>query len=196
MGLFLALLIRVTFGLICMAIASNKGRSKVGWFFAGFFIGLIGLIIILCLGDVQKKRNFRSSVRKENKRLREKLRQEKMKNKTFREHTRKRLDKHDDELNLDTRDLGEASIEAPEEEHQIAPGKKQQQEQEQGQQSPEGKWYYKMEDGVAGPIKREELEKLVRSGQLTDTTEVLREGWDEWSPVYSIPNLGPSNERG
>lgn len=36
-------------GLICMSIAAKKGYSKVGFFFLGFFVGLIGLIIALCL---------------------------------------------------------------------------------------------------------------------------------------------------
>ena len=37
-------------GIICTVIAKKKGRSGA-WFFGGFFLGLIGLIIILCLPD-------------------------------------------------------------------------------------------------------------------------------------------------
>lgn len=33
----------------CPIIASYKGRSVVCWLFGGFFLGLIGLIIISCL---------------------------------------------------------------------------------------------------------------------------------------------------
>jgi hypothetical protein len=33
----------------CPIIASYKGRSVVGWFFGGLFLGLIGLIIVSCL---------------------------------------------------------------------------------------------------------------------------------------------------
>lgn len=33
----------------CPIIASYKGRSVVGWFFGGLFLGLLGLIIVACL---------------------------------------------------------------------------------------------------------------------------------------------------
>ena len=33
----------------CPIIASYKGRSVVGWFFGGLFLGLIGLLIVSCL---------------------------------------------------------------------------------------------------------------------------------------------------
>lgn len=35
----------------CPIIAHNKGRSAVGWFFGGLFLGGIGLIIISCLSE-------------------------------------------------------------------------------------------------------------------------------------------------
>ena len=34
----------------CPIIAHKKGRSAVGWFFGGLFLGGIGLIIVSCLG--------------------------------------------------------------------------------------------------------------------------------------------------
>lgn len=33
----------------CPIIAGYKGRSVAGWLFGGFFLGLIGLIIVACL---------------------------------------------------------------------------------------------------------------------------------------------------
>ena len=33
----------------CPIIAGCKNRSVVGWIFGGFFLGLIGLIIVACL---------------------------------------------------------------------------------------------------------------------------------------------------
>ena len=35
----------------CPIIAHKKGRSAVGWFFGGLFLGGIGLIIISCLSE-------------------------------------------------------------------------------------------------------------------------------------------------
>lgn len=37
--------------ILCPIIANKKGRSAVGWFFGGLFLGGIGLIIVSCLGD-------------------------------------------------------------------------------------------------------------------------------------------------
>ena len=48
--LFGVLLGGTIMGIICAVIAKKKNRSGA-WFFGGFFLGLIGLIIILCLPD-------------------------------------------------------------------------------------------------------------------------------------------------
>jgi hypothetical protein len=45
----IVLVIGLVFGLICAVLASPKNRSPVGWFFIGFLIPLIGLILILVL---------------------------------------------------------------------------------------------------------------------------------------------------
>jgi len=50
--MFLNFLIIVTwtvFGWICSKLAAKKGRDPVGWFFGGFFLGIIGVIIIALL---------------------------------------------------------------------------------------------------------------------------------------------------
>lgn len=39
----------IVFGVLCSKIARRKNRDKVGWFFIGFFLGVIGLLIILCI---------------------------------------------------------------------------------------------------------------------------------------------------
>ena len=41
--------------ILCPLIACAKGRSIVGWFFGGLFLGGIGLLIIIFL---PKKKNF------------------------------------------------------------------------------------------------------------------------------------------
>lgn len=38
-------------GIICAIVASNKGRSGIGWFFLGLLLGIIALIIIACLSN-------------------------------------------------------------------------------------------------------------------------------------------------
>lgn len=103
--LLISLLIRVVLGAIGAAIAYNKNRSAVGWFFGGFFLGLIGIIIVAVLKDPTEDERFREEAERENRRLREQLQQEKIKNETFRQHTFNRLDAHDAKLGMDTKQL-------------------------------------------------------------------------------------------
>ena len=45
----IGLIVSVISMIACPIIAHGKGRSAVGWFFGGLFLGGIGLIIIACL---------------------------------------------------------------------------------------------------------------------------------------------------
>lgn len=47
----LGIIVTVVSMIICPIIAHSKGRSAVGWFFGGFFLGGIGIIIVACLGE-------------------------------------------------------------------------------------------------------------------------------------------------
>jgi len=42
-------------GILCAVLAGSKGRSRVGWFFAGIFFGLIALAVLACLGNKTEK---------------------------------------------------------------------------------------------------------------------------------------------
>lgn len=105
------LLIGAFFGGICAGIASSKGRSTVGWFFGGFFmgyvifpfIGIVMIILVSCLPNLKEKRNREDAQERENRRLREQLVQEQIKNEAFRQHAATRLDQHDVHIGVDTR---------------------------------------------------------------------------------------------
>ena len=45
------LIISIVCGLICVKLAVDKGRTKL-WFLAGFFLTLIGIIIIFLMSDL------------------------------------------------------------------------------------------------------------------------------------------------
>ena len=47
----LSIIVTVVAMIICPIIAHNKGRSALGWFFGGFFLGGIGIIIVSCLSS-------------------------------------------------------------------------------------------------------------------------------------------------
>ncbi|MBW8015374.1 MAG: hypothetical protein FVQ82_04245 [Planctomycetes bacterium] len=100
-------LICLIFGAICAAIGSSKGRSAIGWFFVGFFLGIIGLIIACVASNVKDARQKEIEMQNEQRRLREQLRQERIKNDQFRNHAQQRLDKHDDALGIETRSIQE-----------------------------------------------------------------------------------------
>lgn len=101
--LVLRLVICVICGVAAAAIASSKGRSVVGWFFGGFFLTLLGIIIVACLSNRKEEANRRAYMEREQHRLREQLRQERMKHESFRQYTMGRIDEHDRVLGVDTR---------------------------------------------------------------------------------------------
>ena len=45
------LLVNVLAMIICPIVAHNKGRSAIAWFFWGFLLGGLGIIIICCIRD-------------------------------------------------------------------------------------------------------------------------------------------------
>jgi Na+/melibiose symporter-like transporter len=42
------------FGIVCAAVAANKGRSQFGWFLVGVLLGIFGLILALVVSKNQK----------------------------------------------------------------------------------------------------------------------------------------------
>lgn len=69
MELFFLLLFSFFWGWRCAVVAENKGRDTNTWFWVGFFTGIFGLIVLVCLPDIEKspkddnadKRNIRES---------------------------------------------------------------------------------------------------------------------------------------
>jgi hypothetical protein len=99
------LILRIIFGAIAAAIAESKGRSAVGWFFGGFVFMLLGVIIVAVLPNLKEQKFKEEAIERENRRLREQLMQEQIKNEAFRQHTAARLDTHDGHLGIDTRSV-------------------------------------------------------------------------------------------
>jgi hypothetical protein len=99
-------IIHLVFGAITAAIGVSKGRSGVGWFFVGFFVTCIGLIIVLCMSNLKDEQERWARSDRERRRLQEQLRQERLKNEAFQKHVHLRLDRHDEVLQVDTRQLG------------------------------------------------------------------------------------------
>lgn len=95
-------IIALVFGVICSLIAAHKGRSWIGWFFIGFFFSLIGLIIVLVVSDLKAQEQRFSNLERENQRLRERVRRDRIVADKQIGHINNRLKAHDRVLNLDT----------------------------------------------------------------------------------------------
>ncbi len=89
-------------GVITALIASSKGRSAIGWFFIGFLLGLIGLIIVCVVGDLKKEQARQQRLRAENRRLREQVRKDRMVADRRHRKLNQRLGAHDRVLGVDT----------------------------------------------------------------------------------------------
>ena len=115
--LIIQLVVMSVFGAIASAIASSKGRSTVGWFFGGFFLTWIGIVIVAVLPNLKEQKFKEEAIERENRRLREQLMQEQIKTEAFRRHAAARLDAHDSHLGIDTRSV---AAENPFSNHQCA----------------------------------------------------------------------------
>jgi len=181
------LLIGLVFAAITAGIAHSKGRNTVGWFFLGLVGGCIALVIVLCLPNLKEEQAKWSANEIEQRRLREQLRQEQLKNEALRQHTAARLDQHDEKLGMDTRTaapglslgptlkptlLGSGPAVPP-------PG------------YPKDNWYTNEDGEQQGPYTFTLLNSRARQGTLSSETLVWAEGMSDWQPAGTIPNLFP-----
>ncbi len=161
------------FGFICAAIASSKGRSAVGWFFVGLFFPCIGLIIVVCMDDLNQQRARHDRLHKENRRLKEQVALDRQVSDRRHEDVSRRLDHHDRSLQIDTRKetMGRLAGGPP--------------------ALPAGAvaWYYANTDQHVGPIDEVELAELWRGGTIRPDTLVWREGMDDWKTVSDLEDL-------
>lgn len=183
------LIIMAVFGGITATVASSKGRNAVGWFFIGFFFGCIGLIIILCLSNLREEQARWDAQAVEQRRLREQLRQEQLKNETFRQHTAARLDVHDRTLGIDTRQSAPALPAAAPASPAFIPSA--------GPPTPPdglpaSNWFTNEGGSQQGPYTFALLHKRARQGSLPPDTLLWAEGMKEWRPARTISNLYPS----
>ncbi len=179
MDIGLHLIVGVICGVICLAIASHKGRSMVGWFFLGFFFGLIPVIIVACLSNLNEQKQYRNYVEDQNRYLQEQLRQERLKSEAYRQHTLTRLDAHDQALGVDTRSSAQA-LAGPDRQQHLLTG---------GQSRPRQQWYYASNGETMGPVDYDQLVDLARQGVVQKSTLVWCSDMNDWTPAQSVSAL-------
>ena len=195
--LVLQLIIGVVLGFIAAAIASNKGRSGVGWFFAGFFLGIIPIIIVACLSDLKEEQNRYRRDADEKRRLREQLKQEQLKNEAMRQYTVERLDAHDEALGIDTSQT-QTQIALP---GAPAPAPQLASSGAAVEQTytevapvptvvPTTEWYYSNDPSQQnGPYSQHEIEQLIAAGEISSHSLVWNANLVEWAMAGEIADL-------
>ncbi|MFW5845150.1 MAG: hypothetical protein ACOCXJ_02890 [Planctomycetota bacterium] len=98
----IALIIYAAFGVVCALIARSKGRTPVGWFFLGVLLSWIGIILVAVLPDLKQQKVKERRLQRENRRLREQMRKDRMVNKRRMQRMEQRIDAHDQVAGIDT----------------------------------------------------------------------------------------------
>ncbi len=192
---FIGLVCAAVFGVICGMLANTKGRNVVGWscggVVSGLFCGIFGflpVILLVVLPNLNEQQAREQFVDRENRRLREQLRQERMKNEAFRQHTTARLDAHDDTLGTDTRQL---TADQPTEQQLLSVAPDDAVDSDLAQAASEGAgggggWYYEQHGNTRGPMNRSELVDMIHNGAIDANTLIWNEALVDWKPIGEI----------
>jgi hypothetical protein len=173
-------------GIIAAAIAVSKGRSGVGWFFGGFFLGLIGVVIVAVIADLKKEQDHLRQSEQERRKLREQLRQEKLKNEVFRQHAAKRLDVHDNALGVDTRSPNVLTAAGP---AGYLPSDPAPAVVSTTPLLHEKDWYYEEDGETRGPVSPTAIKDLIHTRRIGITTLVWNEDLTDWVKIGSVPQF-------
>ena len=179
-------------GIISAIIASSKGRSVVAWLLLGFLFGLIPLIIVACLPNLKEQQAYRRNIENKSHRLREQLRQEQLKNESFRRYAVERIDTHDNVLGVDTRSRPSLPPSLPPSNEDAlqslafaanpAPA---------SAPVPQVSdvdviWYYEVDGRKKGPVSARDIKQMLAVRQLQETSLLWTKGLDDWTPVSEI----------
>lgn len=175
-------LIMMVFAALCAALAHSRGRTPIGWFFIGFFFGCIALFVLLVLPNIKEEAAKHAALEDANRSLRERLRQEQMKNEAFRQHATQRLDSHDQKLNMDTRQTAPQLGRSPDEPQQLGAA--------EVEAEPDGPdWYFVENGGRVGPHSRAEMLQMMQHRRINAATQVWCEDLEGWMPLGQTPHF-------
>jgi hypothetical protein len=195
--------IAVMMGIIAACIANAKGRSAIGWFFGGAFLGLIGVIIVACLSNRKDEMRRIEHSSRERRLLREQLQQERLKAQAFQQYAGARLAEHDRVLEIDTSshqalpslqpvdkpNLGGANDElsklvdatagsSPQNQFQASPTPAQTQDPQ---------WFVYINNERYNPGGTEKVVEMILSGHITSSAHVWTAGMTDPIPIGSVP---------
>jgi len=179
--IILQLIIAAVFGAICASIAQSRGRSAIGWFFVGAFSNCIGLILVLVLPNLKVQQEREERIRRENRRLREKLRKDRVVADRRHEATLNRLEVHDDALGIDT---GGANTAIPESSTPAAAHPQPAAIQDDGTE-----WFYLEGQKRVGPVTVVDLRDLWGDQRIGVETLVWCAAMADWAAIRTVSKL-------
>ena len=186
MMILVQLLVAAAVGVVCALIANSRGRSAVGWFFIGALAPcFIGLILVLVLPDLKVEQERQRRLADENRRLRERLRKDRIVADQRHLEISRRVGAHDVALGVDT------SVAAP----AALPGSVPQARSSYGPDAAVASdlrgsaWYWAVGSSRQGPSDFEGLRGRWQSGDVTTETLVWRKGMPRWTALREVPGL-------
>lgn len=177
--LVIQLVVGGVFGLICAVMAPDRGRSGVGWFFIGFFVGCLGLIILLLIPNLKTEAAKEKRQRAETRKLREQLKKE-------RQVADARFDSHGNRLTAHDRALGMDTSPAELTEQSATPAPPPLPETAASTQR---QWFYAVDGQREGPLPGPELKSLWLDENVPDSAMVWCEGMDDWRPIGEVGDM-------
>ncbi len=165
--------VSLVFGVLCALIASGRGRSGIGWFFVGFFLSCIGLVLVLVLPNLKEEHEGHQNHQLEARRLREQLAKERQIADQRHSQIDRRLGAHDQALGLRT-------DEAPELAGYAAPP----------ELPDRDLWFYARGKERLGPVSADTLRHLLQAKAIDRGTLLWCEGMPDWVPLAKVEQFG------
>jgi hypothetical protein len=191
MELVIQLLVMVAFGGVCAALAHQRGRNPIGWFFVGFFANCIGLIVLLVIPDERKAQAQLETLRDQNRMLRERIEKDRMVSDQRHLDAEGRLKAHDRALGLDTARADTAEI-ASSSTTSDGPAQSMGGAPTIAPLPPDFEtrpWYYATGNTQNGPVDFTRLRELWRDGDLNQRSLVWSAGMPQWTPISDLSGM-------
>jgi len=186
--MLVGLAINVAVGIACALIANSRGRSPIGWFFLGALVPcFIGLVLVLVLPDLKVQEERERRLADENRRLREKLRKDRMVADERHGELTRRIGAHDVALGVDTSGGAVAALTggAPADAAASPPDPA-------TAELRASAWYWAQGPSRQGPVAFDAMQALWREGRITTETLVWRKGMTAWLAVRDVQRLEES----
>jgi hypothetical protein len=179
------LVILAAVGTACAFIAQSRGRSPVGWFFVGMVAPCLGLILVLVLPDLKVQQERERRLADENRRLREKLKKDRMVADERHAEMSRRIGAHDVALGVDTTSQATAALPGAAPPRAAAPDAPPAGDDAHRAAS----WYWAQGVNRQGPVDFSGLRSRWQDGSVTPDTLVWSKGMAKWIAVRDVPGL-------